>query len=129
MVNAIGQYDGTVPIDFLDGEHTKRFEVTASGPWEITILPMEEIRIEKIPGTITGSGDDVIYLDGKNPDLLIVDGSNANRNFIIYAYGQRRKLIVNEIAPYSGTVMLEKETFILEIIEGGGEWSLEITTN
>src|SRR5262249_49952845 len=39
LVNTIGQYEGTRPLDFLDGEQTARFEVNASGPWEIDVLP------------------------------------------------------------------------------------------
>lgn len=129
LVNTIGLYEGTVPIDFLEDEQTRRFEVTSSGPWEITVYPLAYIRREVIPGTITGSGDDVIYLDGENPDLLIVDGTHAKDNFVIWAYGSGQDLLVNEIAPYSGTVLLGVDTLILEINEGGGEWSLEVTTN
>jgi hypothetical protein len=128
LVNTIGVYSGTVPIDFLDDEDTKRFEVKANGPWEITILEITEMRSEKIPGTFSGSGDDVVLLDGDNPDLLIVDGSSAESNFAIWAYGNRRNLVVNEIAPYTGTALLDNDVFILVIHEGGGEWSLEVTT-
>lgn len=128
LVNTIGNYEGTLPIDFLDDEHTQRFEVTASGEWEIIILPITKMRRERVPGVISGSGDDLIFLEGSDPDLLIVDGSNAQSNFVIYAYGNRKDLVVNEIAPYSGTVLVDSETFILQIIEGGGEWSIEVTT-
>jgi len=129
LVNTIGNYEGTVPIDFIDSEQTKRFEVKASGPWEISIKPLTEIRKEKIPGIISGSGDDVIYLNGSNPDLMIIDGTNAKSNFIIRGYGNSRYLLVNEISPYSGTVILNNDIFILEVIEGGGNWTLEITTD
>ena len=129
LVNTIGSYSGTVPIDFLDSEQTTRFEVKASGPWEITVLELTEIRIENIPGIFTGSGDDVIYLHGSNPDKLIIDASNAKSNFVIWSYGSSRDLLVNEIAPYTGTVLLENEAFILVIKEGGGVWSLEVETN
>lgn len=129
LVNTVGQYVGTVPLDFLDDAQTRRFEVTASGSWEIIVLPLADIRREVIPGKISGSGDDVIFLDGENPDLLIVDGTNAKGNLAIWAYGQRKDLVVNDIAPYSGTVLLDADTLILEITEDGGGWSLEITTN
>lgn len=127
LVNTIGQYIGTVPIDFLDREHTVRFEIKASGSWEIIVLPLSEARTESVPGVFSGSGDDVIILIGSEPDLMIVDGSLAKSNFIIRAYGSRRQLAVNEIAPYTGTVILDSETLLLEIIEGGGEWTLTIT--
>ena len=128
LVNIIGRYQGTVPIDFLDNQHTARFEVNASGQWEIQVLPLSEIRREQIPGTITGTGDDVIFLDGTNPDLLQIDATKAKGNFAIWAYGNRRNLVVNEIATYQGTVVVSRDTIILVISEGGGEWTIEVTT-
>jgi hypothetical protein len=40
------------------------------------------------------------------PDLLKVDASQAKGNFAIWGYGNDRDLLVNEIAPYSGTVVV-----------------------
>ena len=52
LVNTIGSYEGTVPLDFRDGEQTGRFEVQASGTWEFHIEPLASARIEHVPGTI-----------------------------------------------------------------------------
>lgn len=128
LVNTIGSYQGTVPLDFMKDEHTIRFQVTASGPWEIQILPIVEARHEAIPGNIQGTGDDVVYLDGKNPDTLTVDASEEKDNFAIWSFdGTGVNLLVNEIAPYTGTVVLDHSTFIL-IINAVGKWTLNITT-
>jgi len=127
-VNTLGRYQGTVPLDFLDDQHTSRFEINASGQWEIQVLPLSQVRREQIPGTITGTGDDIVFLDGANPDLLQVDATKAKGNFVIWAYGDRRDLVVNEIAPYQGTVVVSRDTMILVISEGGGEWTMEVTT-
>jgi len=128
LVNKIGSYKGTVPIDFLDREHTARFEVKAGGQWEIRLLLLTEARREQIPGTFAGSGDEVVILVGNRPDLLKIDGTRAKGNFAIWSYGNARDLVLNEIAPYQGTVMLSSDTIILVIKEGGGQWSIEVTT-
>jgi len=128
LVNTIGIYQGTLPIDFLNDQDTRRFEVTAGGTWEIQILPMDMIRKETIPGTFQGNGDEVLSISGSgSPDLLKADASGGTGNFAIWAYGDDRDLVINEIAPYSGTVVINQKTFIL-VITATGPWSIEITT-
>jgi hypothetical protein len=115
-------------LDFGSDEVTTRLEITASGNWEIQIVSILMMRIEHIPGTFTGSGDDVVYLAGGAPDLMVVDASTANGNFAIWSYGDSgRDLLVNEIAPYTGTVIVPRDDFILEIT-AEGSWSIEVKT-
>ena len=128
LVNTIGPYEGTVPLDFRDGEQTARFEIKASGTWEFHIEPLAKARIERIPGTISGKGDDVVLIGGGTPDLLKADASQASRNFIVEGIADARyDLVINEIAPYTGTNILDPSTIAL-IIHATGPWSLEITT-
>jgi hypothetical protein len=130
LVNTIGNYEGTVPLDLRDGEQTARFEVKAdrTGAWEFRIEPIVSARIEQIPGTISGNGDDVVLIGGGKPDLIKVDASQALRNFVIKAIADTRfKLVVNEIAPYTGTSILDPSTIAL-VIKATGPWKLEITT-
>jgi len=127
LVNTIGSYEGTRPLDFMANETTTRLQIKASGPWEIRIVPLYQGRTLDVPGTAEGTGDDVLILVGSSPDLLKIDASNATSNFIIMGYGDRRDLLVNEIAPYSGTVMLNEETVILEIV-ATGPWTVEVTS-
>jgi len=107
LVNTIGIYTGTIPIDFLDNEHTGRFKIEARGNWEIELLSIEKIRREKVPSLFTGYGNDVVFLDG-NPDLLKIDASKAKSNFVIWSYGDQRDLLVNDIAPYTGVVIVPR---------------------
>ena len=128
LVNTIGKYEGTVPFDFRDDEQTTRLSVESSGEWEIQILPLDQIRVVEIPGTFEGNGDDVVLFKGTNPDLLKVDASNAKRNFVIYSYQPLDyDLAVNEIAPYTGVVIVPRNTFLL-VIMATGPWSIEVTT-
>ncbi len=127
LINEIGNYKGTLPIDFLDGEKTTRLAVTAAGPWEFQIQPLDYARHENIPGTISGVGSDVVILSSGTPDLLKADASQASSNFIILGFGTHLDLVINEIAPYTGTVILSSDTVLLSI-EATGPWSIEITT-
>jgi hypothetical protein len=128
LVNTVGSYEGVQPLDIYDGQQTARFEIIASGPWEIQIKPFGTVRTELVPGTIQGIGDDFILLGG-HPDTMTVNASQASSNFIVLALSVstgERELAVNEIAPYAGTVLLSSNTNYL-VIKATGPWSLEIT--
>ena len=128
LVNTIGDYEGTVPLDFKDGEQTARFEVIATGTWIFQIEPLANARTERIPGTITGMGDDVILIGGGKPDLLKADASQASHNFAVRAIANASfDLVFNEIAPYTGTKILDPATIAL-IVNATGPWALEVTT-
>lgn len=126
LINTIGSYQGTVPIDFAPDEHTSRLEIKSSGTWEIEILPLGFARYSNVPGIITGKSDDVVILTGEKPDLLKAI-STGESNFIVWAYSPSdRDLVFNEIAPYTGTAMLDSSTIVLTI-SAEGDWSLDVT--
>lgn len=133
LVNTIGKYEGTLPLDFLSDEQTARFQIEGRGPWEIQVVPFEQIRRIDIPGTFDGNGDDVVYMRGTGrPDLLKIDAGQAKSNFAIWGYGNGRDLLVNEIAPYSGTVVVASslptsDGALVLVIKATGNWSIEVT--
>src|SRR5258706_948432 len=127
LVSTIGSYNGTVPLDFLKSEQTARLEISTRGSWEIQVLPLSQVRRIEVPGTFTGSGDDVVALTGAIPDLLKIDASKNSDNFAVWSYGNSRHLIVNEIGSYTGTVIVGPDTVLL-FIQAKGKWSIEVTT-
>jgi len=128
LVNTTGNYQGTLPLDFLAGERVTRFEVTATGLWDLQIFPVEQGRIESIPATIEGYGDDVVILSDAFPDQLKVDASDATQSFVIWAYsnGSRTQLI-NQSAPYTGILTCPPGITSLRI-SAVGPWLIDITT-
>lgn len=71
--------------------------------------------------------DDVMIIGSSTPDLLQVDASQASSNFVVYGFSDTdQDLFVNEIAPYTGTTILDPGTLML-IIKAEGLWSLDIT--
>lgn len=132
LVDRIGSYEGTVALDVLDGQKTTRFEVNSSGKWEIQILPIEQVKRVNFPGTVEGNGDDVVILMGTGKtDLLKIDASQADGSFVVYGLGNSGDLLVNKIAPYTGTVIVPKNLqasngVLMLIVTATGKWSIEV---
>jgi hypothetical protein len=130
LVNTIGEYDGYLPFDWKTDKETARFQIMASGPWTIEIYPFVSPFLDdfltNVPGIVDGKGDSILMFPSR-ADLAIIDASKGDSNFIIYAYGDfGRELMVNEIAPYTGTVIIPSGTNTLEI-KAEGDWTIELT--
>lgn len=128
LVNTTSPYDGRKPLDFLVGEHATRFEVSATGPWTISILPLTAAQVLRVPGSIEGRGDDVVFLIGDTPDLATIVGNDSSRHFAVRGYGSGRpRLLVNTTDAYQGTVSLDADTLIL-VISAAGDWTIDVTS-
>lgn len=126
LVNTIGAYEGVQLINYDTTQPlTTRLQIKSSGPWNIEIRSTSTADKLVVPGTFKGKGDDVIILNGGTPDLLDADSSQAQDNFIVYAFDPMPELIVNEIAPYTGENMLTSMTGILEI-KATGPWTIKV---
>ncbi len=126
LVNTTDPYDGVRPLDFGEGEHTTRFEVTASDEWRIEVLAIASARVLTVPGNIVGKGDDVILVKGATPDLGKIKGNAESSFFSVKSYGNNSDLLVNTTDPYEGTVIVSSDTVILEI-QAVDIWSIEIS--
>jgi len=124
LVNTIGSYTGRVELDFYNDEKTAMLEIKAGGPWTVTVTPLGEADLREAisPGTFIGSGDDVIFLSGDPTTGSFINQGESN--FVVWSIGDSIDLIVNEIAPYSGTAIIPNGTFIL-IVKAASEWSAE----
>lgn len=124
LINTIAPYDGYKLIDY-SGENSSRFEIDADGEWEIRILEISDTTLRKasVPGKYTGKGDDVIYLTGK-ADTAVFD-CQTEGYFGVWSFSNtNRNLLINEIAPFNGKVIIGKDVIILEI-QAPGEWTVE----
>jgi hypothetical protein len=124
LVNSIGSYKGRLELDFKDGEMTSMIQIQSSGDWTMTITPLQPDVLQSInnPGTYQGSGDDVILVIGDPKKATF--NRQGESNFIVFAYGNSVSLLVNEIGPYTGTVLIPNGTFIL-VVKSSGEWTVE----
>jgi hypothetical protein len=128
LVNVTGPYYGTLPLDFMASEQTTRLEITATGAWEIQIIPIEQARTESLPTTIEGYGDDVIVLTGGDPDQLKIDASGSTDAFVVNGFGSGNWYqLLSKTAPYTGTINATAGTTTLAVT-ANGSWSIEVTT-
>jgi hypothetical protein len=131
LVNTIGAYDGYKALDFFDGQDTSRFQVQAGGPWSIEIIPLRQAQSERsltVPGTYEGTGDDVVFITGAEPDIGTFKSGPEQSNFIVYSYGSSgRNLLVNEISPYEGVVIVPRGPFIITV-QAVGPWTMDLSS-
>ena len=124
LVNVIGNYAGTVLFDEASGSHTVAFDIQADGAWTIEIRPVTDAFQWDGAAALAGSGDDVAILSPASAGLKTVTLTHqGDGNFAILAYGPSTDLIVNEIGPYSGEVLLADGTFLFEIT-ANGPWTI-----
>lgn len=126
LVNVTDPYEGSGPLDFFDFQLTKRLQVESNCEWEISILSLGAARVLTVPGSISGTGDELFLLDGETPDLVHVVGNSEGRYFGVFGYSDFPDLVVNTTDPYDGTGILSVDTVAIEV-ESIGEWTIEIS--
>lgn len=122
LVNATDPYVGIRPIDFDAGEMTTLLEVQAEGPWEIELYSLADARVLGTPGSISGSGDEVVALRG-GPTTVYVEGNQVGSYFGVFGLGSTWDLLVNETDPYAGRTLVDSGVTFLEI-QAVGPWSI-----
>ncbi|GAB3030958.1 hypothetical protein GCM10027052_04190 [Parafrigoribacterium mesophilum] len=121
MVNQIGTYQGTVLFN-LQSSNTTSLQVTATGPWTITLRSIKSLRTFE-GAAATGTGDDVlIYLGKPGAATISHDGQH---NFAVWSYGDRSDLVVNEIGAYNGTVRWGTGPSVVAV-SADGNWSIKV---
>lgn len=118
-VNTIDSYTGTVILN-LDA-NTMSLEITASGPWTVTIHSL--LALPQFDSATSGVGDAVIvYTGGAGAATLTHDGSS---NFAIWSYGDDTDLVVNEVGAYSGQVRWQAGVAMVAV-NADGNWSITV---
>lgn len=126
LVNVIGPYEGTRPLQIFEGEEVAGFEITADGNWTFLIEHVLYARSGSCSqAVVEGDGDDVVSIDdfigAGGPADITHDGDS---NFIVHAYGGGdNSSLVNEIGPYEGTVLVSEDSWLWEM-ESEGVWSI-----
>jgi hypothetical protein len=127
LVNEIGNYKGLLPFDWF--EASARIAIQARGDWTIELIPLSPTAGHSlmVPGKYESDlMADVVFLRGGKPDILTAVCPKSN--FVIWDYtADNRDLLINEIGPYEGTVIVTASTVHILVIECGGPWSIEIT--
>ncbi len=122
FVNTTDPYEGFT----LDPKGaTTMLEVSATGAWTVGVHSVRAARIIPSPGSISGTGDEVLQVGG-SPNMATIRGNPNARHFAVIGYNPSRNLMVNTTDVYEGTVRVARNTTVLEITAvGAWEISLE----
>ena len=119
LVNTIGYYSGTTTTALGKAE-AKYLEVSADGPWTITLSLLADM-----PTLESGEwyyGDMIGRIDSSSSKLSIENQGEGN--FVVRGVDSdgKVKLLVNEIGSYSGTVA--NRGYFMVIVESEGDWCI-----
>jgi hypothetical protein len=126
LVNAIGHYSGTVPLNLDDSTTSSALKIQADGSWVATVKPVASAPRWSGSSTLRGKGDAVVVVvdaidkSGLNTVTMTHSGQ---RNFIVDAVGDSDSNLVNEIGHYSGQQVLPTDTVLL-VIQADGAWTV-----
>lgn len=123
LVNEIGSYAGTVPFNLEVGTRITAFEISADGPWTVTLRDLLSVREAPQGASTTGLGDDVLVYRG---DATVADISHTgSSNFAVWSFGDRSDLLVNEIGNYTGQVRWQAGAALIQV-SADGAWTIAL---
>jgi hypothetical protein len=124
LVNEIGSYSGIHPLNFLDGEEAAALKIEADGQWNVTSAPLTSAPSWDGNAPFSAEGAAVVLVAGAAEGLTPVTLTHqGDSNFAVFAYGEDRDLLVNEIGNYTGETLLPSGTLVLTV-EADGPWSI-----
>jgi hypothetical protein len=124
LVNTTDPYSGTVLMD-TDSGNTTQLQVTAVGPWNITISELQSATPLN-PGVNAGVGDSVLLYQGSR-GVAAITGNAAGRYFGVSVYtSTERDSLVNTTDPYTGSVPMPAGPALIAVT-GEGDWTINVT--
>jgi len=126
LVDRIGAYRGTRPINLTPGEAIASFEISADGDW--TVMVESILDATHIAGaSFSGIGDEVLFDPDPPPQAVHASITyEGDDNFAVGVYGDAMSLVVDEIGPYAGTVLVPANAVLWEIT-AGGHWAIDVS--
>lgn len=121
LVNTIGDYTGTTALGMIDiGGTAVTLQVTADGPWTVTLAPLADA-----PALAeSGEGDAVFKYEGDAATWNVTHDGEAN--FVVSYYTAadfEMPLLINEIGPYDGSVAAVDGPGLV-VVNADGAWTL-----
>lgn len=124
LVNEAGRYRGTVLLNTDPDVSVVAFEVSANGRWTITVEPVAAARTWDTSGPLQGTGSDIVLLsEAISGFAASTFEASGDGYFGVHAYtlDGSVELLINDVAPYSGEVLLPDGTALLEV-DADGRW-------
>jgi len=130
LINEIGAYTGKLLVE--DPTKIVALSVKADGAWRFEFvepIPAVNVNVARPGETYTGQGKDVIGLVLPSTGLIKAAFTATKANFIVRPYddkGNRGSSLVNEIAPWSGEVIIRNNIVLLDVI-ATGQWTMTLS--
>jgi len=122
LVDTSGPYKGTTAYGLVNiGAKPAKLKIDASGPWQLTIAPLDKAPTLTFPTKGTSNAV-YIYLGGV-ANWKIVHTSTASSNFSVVQYAQLPNLLVNAIGNFTGTVPVTAGPTVVTI-DASGPWTI-----
>jgi hypothetical protein len=122
LVNTLDPYDGVRWLDRDGGESTD-FEVRATGPWRIEVLPLSAI--PTFNTSVKGDGDMVVRYTGDG-SLAEITGNNDGRYFDVRAFGAHgTDRLVSTSQVYAGSRQISGGPQFFEV-QAVGSWTITV---
>ena len=122
LVNTFHPYNGVRPLGW-DGAKSTGFEVKATGPWRIEVLPLSAT--PQFSTFIKGKGDMVVRFTG-NGSLAKITGNKTGQYFYVRAFGpQGTNSLVDTTQAYSGSRQISRGPQAFEV-QATGSWTITI---
>jgi hypothetical protein len=123
LVNTLEPYDGVRWLDRDGGESTD-FEVRATGPWRIEVLPLSVI--PTFNTSVKGDGDMVVRYTGDG-SLAEITGNNDGRYFDVRAFGAHgTDRLVSTSHPYAGSRQISGGGPQIFEVQAVGSWIITV---
>ncbi|MCR6095620.1 hypothetical protein HXA31_10565 [Salipaludibacillus agaradhaerens] len=125
VVNHIGSYEGA-NFELIPQSGDYLLDISADGEWSAEINQSYPSEIDDEPHSLSGKGDDVIFVNLENGLKRFEFTHDGDSNFIVLVNGQT--LLVNEIGNYSGSTtetVQDSAAYAFEI-NADGNWTIEI---
>jgi hypothetical protein len=122
LVNTLEPYDGVRWLDGDGGESTD-FEVRATGPWRIEVLPLSVT--PTFNTSFKGDGDMVVRYTGDG-SLAEITGNNDGRYFDVRAFGAHgTDRLVSTSQVYTGSSQISRGPQFFEV-QAVGSWTITV---
>jgi hypothetical protein len=122
LVNTLDPYDGVRSLD-RDGGESTGFEVRATGPWRIEVLPLSVI--PTFNTSFNGDGDMVLRYTGDG-SLAEITGNKDGRYFDVRAFGAHgTDRLVSTSQPYAGSRQISEGPQFFEV-QAVDSWTITV---
>jgi hypothetical protein len=120
LVNALGAYDGVTVLGLQNLGEPVRLEITADGPWTISLSPIASAPALPEGGT----GDGVFRFDGDAGTWAVKHG--GEHYFSLWQHTGADfeiGMLANEVGAYDGEVAVKKGPSLV-VIQADGDWTI-----